>query len=78
MDNPRKANLMTTEEVKSLGWAGEARDSDGHLHSMTALTPDDEDLSRWVSEAVGDGLTVTFFPRPKGSAMLAARAKGDG
>lgn len=63
MKDPYPINLMTRDEVRKLGWAGEARDQDGHLISTTALDQHDTDINRWILEMTERGCTVTFFDR---------------
>ncbi|GEM_PF-2291895 len=67
MQNPNPVNLTTPQEVRSLGWAAEARDKDGHLLSMQEwndqTTPHQNavSLADFVTEYATD-CTITIFP----------------
>ena len=61
--DPKPINLMTPEEAQALGWAGEARDADGHLISTTAPDRSPMNLGEWVLEWVSEGCTVTMYGR---------------
>lgn len=65
MKNPNPVNLMTPAESRSRGWQAEARDEDGHLYSQHAPFDGDEELARYVRDAVESGLTVTIWPIKK-------------
>ena len=66
MQNPDPINLMTPEKSRDLGWAAEARDSDGHLCSQHAPFDDDSLLIHYVRQCVDKGQTVTIWPHPIG------------
>lgn len=61
MKNPMHINLMTPEQVKAGGWGAESRDADGHLISTHIPFERDEEIVRFVREAIGDGETVTIW-----------------
>jgi hypothetical protein len=67
MQNPYPINMMDQDEVRSLGWAAEARDKDGHLISTCAwlaqMSPHLRAviLAEFVTEYATD-CTITVFP----------------
>ena len=62
MQDPSPIHLMTPEKSRSLGWAAEERDADGHIVSQHAPFDTDEGLARYVREAMDRGGTVTIWP----------------
>lgn len=67
MQNPMPVNLITQDKVRSLGWAAEARDQDGHLHStqawITQIAPHENAvrLAEFIIEYATD-CAITLFP----------------
>lgn len=61
MENPAKVNLLTTAEVRALGWAAEARDADGHLVSTHAPFESDASVIEYLRDSAEHGETVTIF-----------------
>lgn len=61
MQNPKKANLQTTEQVRLAGWAGESRDADGHLIRTHANFTQESDIIWFVTEAMAHGEVVTIW-----------------
>lgn len=69
MKKPNPVNLTASAEVEALGWAAEARDSDGHLISTQAwlkqlsINENIKDLGEFITEYDGVGGTaVQIFP----------------
>lgn len=65
MQDPKPINLMTTSEVRALGWRAEARDEDGHLISMHAAFGSNESLGDYLRESAKHGEHVTIFAPTK-------------
>ena len=72
MENPNPVNLMTPEESRSLGWAAEARDDDGHLMNQHGQFENDAFMAHYIREAIQEGWTVTVWPIPIESKPLLA------
>jgi hypothetical protein len=53
---------MTPEKSRSLGWAAEARDADGHLMNQHAPFSDDAIMVHYIREAIDAGWTTTIWP----------------
>lgn len=70
MENPAKVNLMTTAEVRALGWAAEARDADGHLVSTHAPFESDKSLLEYLRDSAEHGETVTIFVKALGEVRV--------
>lgn len=66
MKNPSPIHLMTTQEVRSLGWAAEGRDDDGHLVTQHAPFDCFLDLIEYVHKERKAGRSVTIFPHASG------------
>lgn len=74
MQDPKPVNLMTTAEVRALGWRAEARDEDGHLISMHAAFGSTETLVNYLRESAEHGEHVTIFaPAPDQRKAFLAR-----
>lgn len=65
MKDPRPVNLMTTDEVRKLGWMMESRDGDGHLVSMLSPNVSKKDVAKFVAEEQAAGNTVTMIGKRK-------------
>lgn len=61
MRNPRPVNLMTPDESRSLGWAAESRDSDGHLMTQHAPFESRAERLAYIAEEAKRGHDVTIF-----------------
>lgn len=67
MRNPNPVNMIDQDKVRSLGWAAEARDKDGHLISTQAwlaqMPPHERavSLAEFITEYATD-CQITIFP----------------
>ena len=67
MKNPNPVNMSTQDEIRKLGWAAEARDSDGHLLSTRAWLKQSEPnenalgLAEFITDYSSDSV-ITIFP----------------
>lgn len=65
MKDPKPINLLTTAEVRELGWRAEARDDDGHLISTHAGFETDRSMIEYLKESFRHGESVTIFAPKK-------------